>query len=85
MSYRTISLLLASLLVQSVASAAKITMDDGRELEGRLGMASGVAEDPNAPAKQPGAVDVQPILIVDDGLRRTFVSKRRVRQVNEAA
>ncbi len=73
------------LAMASSLSAAKITLLDGRELEGRIGMVSGVAEDPLAPSRRPGGVNVQPILLVDDGLRRTFVSKRQVREINEAA
>ncbi|MCA9246368.1 MAG: hypothetical protein KDA42_04605 [Planctomycetales bacterium] len=85
MKLRSLLLLFAVFAPLEFAQAAKITMQDGRELVGLLGMCAGVAEDPSQPAKQPGAVDVQPILIVDDGLRRTFVSKRRIREVNEAA
>jgi predicted esterase len=64
--------------------AASVTVRDGRILEGKIGMVAGVAEDPKNPTTS-GGVDVQPILVVDDGLRRTFVSKRLLTAVNEAA
>jgi len=79
-----IAIALLGLLWPATASPSKITLTDGRVLEGRIGMVAGVAEDPNAPAKRFGAVDVQPILILDNGLTRTFVAQRQVTSVVEA-
>lgn len=75
--------LLAALLPLALASSvwgAKLTLLDGRIVEGAVGQVGGVAEDPNATK----ADTTRPILILDDGLRRMFLSKRRVREVNEA-
>ncbi len=70
--------LLGCLAATAGTRAATITVKDGRRLEGRIGSTQTVAEDPLSPDITPGGVDVQSILIVDDGLRRTFISKRRV-------
>lgn len=64
--------------------AATIQMNDGRTLKGDIGQTSGVADDPANPDPTAGEVRVTPILIVDDGLRRTFVNKFRVRSILEA-
>ncbi|MFV2065626.1 MAG: peptidase [Pirellulales bacterium] len=72
------------LLWPATAFPSKITLKDGRVLEGRIGMVAGVAEDPNRPAKRFGEVDVQPVLILDNGLTRTFVAQRQVTSVVEA-
>jgi pimeloyl-ACP methyl ester carboxylesterase len=71
---------LSPLAFASFAEAAKLTLLDGRVVEGAVGQVGGVAEDPNATK----ADTTRPILILDDGLRRMFISKRRVREVNEA-
>lgn len=64
--------------------AATIQMEDGRTLTGDVGQTSGVADDPMNPSPSAGEVRVTPILILDDGLRRTFVNKFRVRDILEA-
>lgn len=69
------------LLVCLPAGAATIQLQDGRTLIGKIGETSGVAEDPTNPRAPAGGVKVTPILIVDDGLRRTFVPKAFVRDV----
>lgn len=79
--------LAAGLLALAAApvGAATVQLNDGRTLTGKIGETSGVAEstaDPDAPA---GGVQVTPILIVDDGLRRTYVPKFFVREVLEEA
>jgi predicted esterase len=73
------------LVAPVVLMAGTITLDDGRVLAGRMGLASAVVEDPEKPAKQAGEADVKLILFVDNGLTRTFVPKGRVVAVNEAA
>ena len=67
------------------SEAAKILLKDGRTLEGKVAQISGVAEDPNNPKIPAGGVAVTPILLVDDGLRRTYVHKFHVREVLEQA
>jgi acetyl esterase/lipase len=46
-------------------------------------MVPGVAEDPNNPDPASGEIVVSSILLVDDGLRRTFVARNNVREVLE--
>ncbi|MEM9187247.1 MAG: peptidase [Planctomycetota bacterium] len=65
------------------AVAATVQLDDGRTLTGKIVKVSGVAEDPTDPTAPAGGVEVKAILVVDDGLRRTFVASRRVRAILE--
>jgi pimeloyl-ACP methyl ester carboxylesterase len=66
------------------ARAGKLTLSDGRIVEGMLGQVDSVAEDPEK-SQTVGPVDVKRIQVIDDGLRRLFISTRRVRQLNEVA
>lgn len=68
------------MLVAAAAQAAGVTLQlvDGRRLTGDIGETSGVAENPLNPSPSAGEVRTAPILIVDDGLRRTFVHKTRI-------
>ncbi|MEN1681771.1 MAG: peptidase [Planctomycetota bacterium] len=61
--------------------AATIQLVDGRAITGRIVRVGGVAEDPTNPIAGAGEVKVEAILVIDDGLRRTFVSTRRVRDI----
>ena len=72
-----IALALASLLVPVAARADQVHMADGRVLNGRFVLLSGVAIAPEAEggAKPSGGTS---ILMCDDELTRTMVSKRRV-------
>ncbi|MEQ8847861.1 peptidase [Botrimarina sp.] len=63
------------------AWAKTIQLEDGRILSGELGETAGVAEDPLSPSTQAGEIRTEPILVVEDGLRRTFVHKTAVRAV----
>ncbi|MGI9458061.1 MAG: alpha/beta hydrolase-fold protein, partial [Aeoliella sp.] len=71
--------LLLLLVFCPVASAATIILNDGRLLVGKVVSIAGVAEDPSDPRPMAGEVKVQPILLVDDGLRRTYVAKVDIR------
>jgi predicted esterase len=76
----TIATALATLLAGlGRAEEWTLVLDDGRMLTGIYAQVAGVAESPLAPKIQAGEVPVTPIIIVDDGLRRTFVHSRRVR------
>ncbi len=77
-------LVLAIALATSV-TASTVQLDDGRTLTGRIVKVGGVAQDPTDPAPGAGEVRVESILVVDDGLRRTFVSSRRVRAILDDA
>ncbi|TWT35419.1 hypothetical protein KOR34_03100 [Posidoniimonas corsicana] len=81
---RCFSLTLCLALAAATARSATIQMNDGRTLTGDIGQTSGVADDPTRPSPSAGEVKVTPILIIDDGLRRTFVNKFRVREILDA-
>ncbi len=72
-------ILLAALAAGS--RAATLQLNDGRILSGKLGETSGVAEDPIDPGPSAGMIRTTPILVVEDGLRRTFLHKTDVREV----
>ena len=60
-----------------------LLLKDGRTLEGQFAEIGSVAESPlspedDSPAKCP---NVTPLIVVDDGLRRTFIHNSQVRQV----
>ncbi len=65
--------------------AATILLDDGRVLVGKLGQTSGVADDPFQPGPSAGAIRTTPILIIDDGLRRTYLHKTAIREILDEA
>ena len=68
--------LLAANLHAGTAIAAKVFMKDGRVLQGNLMPVEGVAESLKPPAAD-GTGPLQPLLMIDDGLRRTFISKQQ--------
>jgi len=67
----------------SAVDAATLLLKDGRSLEGKYAELAGVAENPISPKIQAGEVAVTPLLVIDDGLRRTFIHSSQVRQVLE--
>lgn len=79
------ALLAASLNRASLAPAATILLKDGRTMTGELGQTSGVADDPFQPGPSAGQVRTTPIVIVDDGLRRTYLRKTSVAEVLDEA
>lgn len=86
MFHRTLPLisLCCALLPHALATPAGATtlqLTDGRTLVGDMVKVSGVAEDPTNPKKPAGEVLVTRIVLVDDGLRRTFVNMGNVREV----
>ncbi len=60
--------------------AADILLKDGRILRGKLGKVAGLADPPKQIQPDSGA-PIQNILLLDDDLRRIFVSDRLVREV----
>ncbi len=78
------ALLLAGGLATPRAAADRVELADGRALEGRFVMLPGVALDPAIEAAR-GNPTGTPILMCDDELTRTMVSKRRVVKVEESA
>ena len=88
----TIKHILCSVLVAAAlwvsgdgAAAATLLLQDGRTLKGDFAQVGGVAEDPLNPKVSSGEVAVTPILVIDDGLRRTFIHYAQVRQVLDPA
>lgn len=84
---RYVSRLLAAVaLAISIAGGAasshaqKVQLQDGRVLSGVIARTTGVADNPEKPTSQAGAVATKQILVVDDGLRRTFVCAHRVNE-----
>jgi predicted esterase len=67
------------------AQAAKLLLKDGRTLEGQFAHLTGVADSAIDPKLTTGEVALAPILVVDDGLRRTYVHTFQVSQVLEEA
>jgi len=65
------------------ARADRAELIDGRVLEGRFARLPGVATDPLEAARRPISPS-EPILMCDDELSRTMVSKRQVRAFEEA-
>ncbi len=74
--------LLLALLPGGHSRAAVVTLKNGMQLEGILGKLAGVAENPLNPPK--GEVDVRLVVLIDDGLRRTFVSYYQVQDLRES-
>jgi pimeloyl-ACP methyl ester carboxylesterase len=63
------------------ARATVLLLNDGRTLEGPFAQLAGVAESPLNPKITAGEVALTPLLVIDDGLRRTFIHSFYVRQV----
>jgi pimeloyl-ACP methyl ester carboxylesterase len=61
--------------------AATLLLKDGRALHGRYVEISSVAENPLSPKAPAGEVALTPLIMVDDGLRRTFIHRSQIRQV----
>jgi predicted esterase len=76
-SWRCGAWCLVMTLLTGVAQAEVVTLKNGLQLEGRLTKVSSLNEDPFA-VKSSGNVDVRKIVLVDDNLRRTFVSSNNV-------
>ncbi len=76
------ALLAAWIIVAPPALADRVELADGRVLEGRFARLPGVAVDPLA--ETGGGSSGEPILMCDDELTRTMVSKRKAVKVEEA-
>src|SRR5262245_15947470 len=63
------------------ASAATLLLKDGRTLEGPFAQCDGVAESPLTANVTKGEVALTPLLVIDDGLRRTFIHNYWVQSV----
>ena len=76
-SWRHCTFVVAIILSAGAAHGEVITLKNGLQLEGRLTKVSSLNEDPLA-IKSAGNVDVRKIVLVDDNLRRTYVSSNMV-------
>jgi predicted esterase len=70
------------LVLATPGSAEKVYLTDGRVLDGRFTMISSVEANPLNPDQGPGTS--KPILLCDDDLTRTLVSKRLVQKIDPA-
>lgn len=79
-------LVVAAILLGTVfgrtASGTELVLKDGRTLRGKLGRVAGLAESPQA-SQADGGGPLQLIILLDDDLRRTFLSERLVREVRQ--
>lgn len=76
---RTCMAVLAALFLP-VAAAEEVILKDGRILTGKLGLVTGLVDIPKLVDPE-GAGPIPLIVFVDDDLRRTFVSKRQIREI----
>jgi hypothetical protein len=74
---------MAAVIVAWPVAAATLLLKDGRTLDGRYAEITSVAENPLAPKAQAGEVTLTPILVIDDGLRRTYIHRSQVREILE--
>jgi hypothetical protein len=63
------------------SNGATLLLKDGRTLEGRYVEIASVAENPLSPNALSGEVAVASLILVDDGLRRTFIHRNQISQV----
>ena len=64
-------------------AAAELLLKDGRIVKGALGAVASLADQPQAPATD-GVGPLRLIILLNDDLRRTFVSKRQIQEVRQA-
>jgi pimeloyl-ACP methyl ester carboxylesterase/thioredoxin-like negative regulator of GroEL len=77
-------LLLGMIAWAAAAQATEVLLKDGRILHGKLGKVASLADIPQA-TQPDGGGPLQLILLLDDELRRTFVSDRLMREVRQEA
>src|SRR5439155_20465724 len=77
------SALLIWLAAWQFAAAQALVLKDGRKLEGKYSELASVAENPLSPKTQAGEVPVTALVVVDDGLRRTFIHSSQIAKVLE--
>ena len=76
-----VALAALGMLVPCPAGGEVVTLKSGVQLEGRIGMISSLDEDPFAPNASQGPVDNKLIVLLDDQLRRMYVSKYMIQGV----
>jgi pimeloyl-ACP methyl ester carboxylesterase len=78
-----LSALAVSLVCCSTIPSQTLLLKDGRKLEGKYAEIGSIAENPLSPKAQAGEVPVTSLLVVDDGLRRTFIHSKQVDKLLE--
>ena len=78
-----VSALAVSLLCCDAADSQTLLLKDGRKLHGKYAEIGSITENPLTPKVQAGEVPVTPLLVVDDGLRRTYIHSFQVAKVLE--
>jgi pimeloyl-ACP methyl ester carboxylesterase len=78
-----LSALALSLVCSGAAHSQTLLLKDGRKLQGKYAEIGSIAENPLSPKAQAGEVPVTSLLVVDDGLRRTFIHSKQVDRVLE--
>ncbi|HEX3871607.1 MAG TPA: peptidase, partial [Pirellulales bacterium] len=77
-----VAVLLAVAISANPAAAARLTLKDGRTIEGRIARLSSMVDNPDIAKPAEGVVS-QLIVLVDDDLRRTFIPKIQIAAVDE--
>jgi predicted esterase len=84
MGWAAMCVFLLATLHAGLAVGERVFMKDGRILQGNLMPIEGVAEAPK-PLAADGSGPLQTLLMIDDGLRRTFVSKQQYTNIGPDA
>ncbi len=81
MNYKRLYILLTAvcLFVANCANGAELTMKDGRLLNGKLGTLHSIGEEP----EMGPTVEAQTIVFLDDNLRRVYVPRFQIANVNQ--
>ena len=81
MNYKRLYILLTAvcLFVVNCANGAELTMKDGRLLNGKLGTLHSIGEEP----EMGPTVEAQTIVFLDDNLRRVYVPRFQIANVNQ--
>ena len=74
-------LLVVFILAGATATAGVVMAKSGMKFEGRVGKLASLLENPNQPARK-GNVDVRLIVLLNDDLRRTYLSSYQVAEVH---
>ncbi len=80
---KSLCALVVLLVSGQLAIGQSLLLKDGRRLEGKYAEIASIAENPLSPKVPAGEVPLTPLLVVDDGLRRTFIHTFQVKQVLE--
>jgi pimeloyl-ACP methyl ester carboxylesterase len=80
---RSLGALIVLIAVVGQSFGQVLLLKDGRKLEGKYAELASIEDNPLSPKTPAGEVPVTPLLVVDDGLRRTYIHSFQVKQVLE--